>query len=63
MHEPLQFMRPSEQPAAHLALSQTWIAEHEVSQSPQRKGSFETSTQAPEQSSKPTAHSTPHTPS
>jgi hypothetical protein len=63
MHEPLQFMRPPEQPDMHLAWSQTCTAEHDVSQSPQRNGSFVTSTQAPEQSLKPAAQSTPHTPS
>jgi hypothetical protein len=39
------------------------MAEHDVSQSPQRDGSLETSTQAPEQSLNPGAHSTPHSPS
>jgi hypothetical protein len=63
MHEPLQFMRPPAQPAVHLPESQTWAAEQEVLQSPQRAGSFDTSTQAPPHSWKPAAHSTPHTPS
>ena len=63
MHAPLQFLRPPLQPLVHLALSHTGTAEHAVSQSPQRVGSLETSMQAPEQSLKPVAHSTPHLPS
>lgn len=64
MHEPLQLVRPPEQPAAHLPLSQTCAASQLVLQSPQRAGSFETSTHVSEpQSAKPGEHSTPHTPS
>jgi len=63
MHEPLQFVRPPEQPAVHFAWSHTCVAEHDVLQSPQRAGSLVTSTQAPEHSRKPVAHSTPQTPS
>jgi hypothetical protein len=50
MHEPLQFSRPTEQPALQAESSQTWIAAQAVSQDPQRSGSFDTLTQAPEQS-------------
>ena len=50
MHEPLQFMRSPEQPALHVPWSQTWAAEHAVLQSPQRAGSLDTSTHAPEHS-------------
>jgi hypothetical protein len=50
MHDPPQFLRPPEQPAVHLLLSQTCTAEHVVLQSPQRPGSLVTSTQAPPQS-------------
>ena len=63
MHDPLQFMRAPEQPAVHFAWSQTCVAEHDFLQSPQRAGSLVTSTQAPEHSWKPFAHSTPQTPS
>ena len=63
MHEPLQLARPPEQPVLQALRSQTCVAEQVVSQSPQRAGLFETSTQAPEQSWKPAAHSTLHSPS
>ena len=63
MQDPLQFLRVPEQSDEHLPPSQTCAAEQAVSQSPQRPGSFDTSTQAPEQLSKPGLHSTLHSPS